>query len=152
MILLGIEGLDVGLVPPAVNLTPLPVGERASHAVNCINSVLGGRSKTDERYRSHFLNGVPSFKKPPSKNASDHSDDHGNDPRCILCQHLRALAVFFKTDPTLQQTIVSQLGWAIYGNSILYYVLQFTMMGILVVAANTAFAGFPTFGFDFRTR
>ena len=65
---------------------------------------------------------------------------------------ISVLAVFFKTDPTLQETIVSQLGRAIYGNSILYYVLQFTTMGILVVAANTAFAGFPSLGFDSRTR
>ncbi len=87
-------------------------------------------------------NGVPAFKPPESKNAS----------RTLVAMAIimatfivatSTLAARFNTDPTLDETVVSQLGRMIYGNTILYYVFQFATMGILVVAANTAFAGFP---------
>jgi amino acid transporter len=42
-----------------------------------------------------------------------------------------------------RQTVLSMLGHAVFGESILYLVLQVATAGILVLAANTAFADFP---------
>lgn len=41
------------------------------------------------------------------------------------------------------QTVVSQLGLAIFGDNFLYYFLQFATLLILLLAANTSFADFP---------
>ena len=45
--------------------------------------------------------------------------------------------------PLHNQTILSQLGREILGSGFFYYVLQFGTCAILLVAANTSFAGFP---------
>jgi amino acid transporter len=41
------------------------------------------------------------------------------------------------------QTVFSQLGRVIFGNGFLYYMLQASTAAILLLAANTSFAGFP---------
>ena len=45
--------------------------------------------------------------------------------------------------PTEQETVISQIGRAVFGTGSAYYVLQFSTMGILILAANTRFADFP---------
>ncbi len=46
--------------------------------------------------------------------------------------------------PAEGETVLSQLGRAVFGGvGPAYYVLQFSTMGILILAANTAFADFP---------
>src|SRR6185436_15927473 len=45
--------------------------------------------------------------------------------------------------PAQGETILSELGRAVFGTGPKYYVLQLSTMGILVLAANTAFADFP---------
>jgi amino acid transporter len=86
-------------------------------------------------------NGVPAFKRPESKNAAT-----------TLTVMALLLAVFFigvsffSTRMGLvpgDQSIVSQVALAVFGQNAFYYIFQFATMGILVVAANTAYAGFP---------
>ena len=45
--------------------------------------------------------------------------------------------------PKEDETVVSQVARAIFGEGFLYYLVQGTTMLILVLAANSAFAGFP---------
>ena len=45
--------------------------------------------------------------------------------------------------PSEHETVISQIGRAVLGSGVAYYVLQFSTMGILVLAANTSFADFP---------
>ena len=45
--------------------------------------------------------------------------------------------------PTANETVISQIGRAVFGTGVAYYVLQLSTMGILVLAANTSFADFP---------
>ena len=42
-----------------------------------------------------------------------------------------------------KETIISQVAVAVFGTSILFYIFQIATTGILVIAANTAFADFP---------
>ncbi len=86
-------------------------------------------------------NGVPAFKPPEAKNAAT-----------TLTIMAVLLALFFiglsylTTHLNLvpsKQSIISQVALAVFGKNVFYYVFQFATMGILVIAANTAFAGFP---------
>ena len=45
--------------------------------------------------------------------------------------------------PSASETVISQIGRAVFGTGLAYYVLQFSTMGILILAANTSFADFP---------
>jgi amino acid transporter len=87
-------------------------------------------------------NGVPAFKRPESPNA-----------RTTLTVMAILVGVMFLGTtwlagvagaiPSDTETVLSQLGRAVYGMGPLYYVLQLSTMGILILAANTAFADFP---------
>jgi amino acid transporter len=86
-------------------------------------------------------NGVLAFKQPAQKNAAT-----------TLAWMVAILAVFFLGTSTLahhyqvmptQETVLSQLGRRIFGPGPLYYMLQYSTLAILVLAANTAFADFP---------
>ncbi|MCC6180154.1 MAG: APC family permease [Chloroflexi bacterium] len=88
--------------------------------------------------------GVPSFKPPEWKNA-----------RITLSWMAAILAVLFlgvsylamhlHIVPRLDESesVLSMVAHAVYGDGILYYVMQAATMLILVLAANTAFADFP---------
>lgn len=87
-------------------------------------------------------NGVPAFKPPESRNAATTLTVMAAIlGTFFLC--ISILAVFFHTNPDAEETVISQLGRMIYGDNVFYYIFQFATMGILVVAANTAFADFP---------
>ncbi|MGH2719181.1 MAG: APC family permease, partial [Actinomycetota bacterium] len=93
-------------------------------------------------------NGVPAFKEPAWRNA-----------RTTLMWMGFLLAVMFLglsalvarlhivPDPTGAKTVLAQVGRAVFGNSelgtVFYVLLQVSTMLILVLAANTSYAGFP---------
>ena len=86
-------------------------------------------------------NGVPVFKPNESKNAA-----------ITLTVMATLLGVFFVGVSFLSnhmglvpgnQTIVSQVALAVFGQNAFYYIFQIATMAILVIAANTAYADFP---------
>ena len=87
-------------------------------------------------------NGVPSFKPPEAKNAA-----------ITLMWMAAILAVLFfgftllahqyEIRPSHTQTVVSQLGREVFGQNIVYYLWQAATALILLLAANTSYAGFP---------
>ncbi|MBI3537618.1 MAG: APC family permease, partial [Chloroflexi bacterium] len=87
-------------------------------------------------------NGVPAFKKPEAINAAT--------TLTVMATLLSAfflgisfLATRMELVPNHDETIISQIARAVFGTGILYYIFQIATMGILVIAANTAFADFP---------
>jgi len=56
---------------------------------------------------------------------------------------ISTMAYLIGVTPKADETIVSQVAHAILGEGFLYYLVQGTTMGILILAANSAFAGFP---------
>jgi amino acid transporter len=87
-------------------------------------------------------NGVPAFRPPEAKNAS----------ATLIAMAVIAIAMFvgitvlahaYGIVPTAAESGVSQLGRAIFGTNIIYYLLQAATTMILVLAANTAYADFP---------
>ena len=87
-------------------------------------------------------NGIQAFRPPESKNAAT-----------VMIWMGVILGVFFAGStiiahrfgvvPVGDQTVISQLAHGAFGNSPLYYAVQFSTALILVLAANTAFADFP---------
>ncbi|MDI3338989.1 MAG: APC family permease [Sphaerobacter sp.] len=86
--------------------------------------------------------GVPAFQPPEARNAA----------RTLVWMTvilgtiflgITFLAYHFHLTPTEEETILSQLARTIVGDSPLYYYIQATTAGILLLAANTSFADFP---------
>jgi amino acid transporter len=99
-------------------------------------------------------NGVPAFKKPKSKNAATTLALLGiiavsmfaGVTALALVSHVHVCPSAANCLPhvTAQRTVIAQVGRAVFGNtSPLFYVLQLVTALILVLAANTAFNGFP---------
>jgi amino acid transporter len=90
-------------------------------------------------------NGVPAFRVPKARNAAGTLAWMGG--LCVtmfvgitvLAMHLDARAV-----PEGNPSVISQLAAACFGgHSVLFYLYQGATAGILILAANTAFNGFP---------
>ena len=52
-------------------------------------------------------------------------------------------ATIYHAQPSRTVTIIAQLAEANFGRSIFFYLTQFATLAVLIVAANTSFAGFP---------
>jgi amino acid transporter len=88
-------------------------------------------------------NGVPAFRRPQARNASI----------TLMWMGFILGSLFFGSAllasrlgpyPSEDETVISQLGRAVLGEGPVYVLLQFATAAILTVAANTAYAGFPT--------
>ncbi|EIB6115447.1 APC family permease [Enterococcus faecalis] len=92
-------------------------------------------------------NAVPFFKKPRAKNAAG-----------TLALMATILGFFFVgitfinywygIVPKEEVTVLSQIGKAVFGQNILYYLLQLATALILAVAANTGFSAFPVLAYN----
>ena len=88
--------------------------------------------------------GVPLFREPPAKNAA----------RTLVMMAVLGVTMFvgltflahaYQVIPSETETVVSQIARGVFGGrNLLYYAVQAATMLILILAANTAFAGFPT--------
>jgi amino acid transporter len=107
-----------------------------------------------------IANGVPAFREPKSRNAAT----------TLALMGLAALSMFigitalalitdvhYVEDPVrqlvgfgaddVQRSVIAQVNAAVFGDgSVLFYVVQAMTAGILILAANTAFNGFPLLG------
>jgi len=97
-------------------------------------------------------NGVPAFKPPKSKNAATTLallggiavTMFGGVTALALISHVHAGALIGTPRGYVQPTVIAQVGRAVFGySSPLFYMLQLFTALILVLAANTAFNGFP---------
>jgi amino acid transporter len=91
-------------------------------------------------------NGVPAFRPPKSKNAATTLALLGIIAVSMFAG-VTALALISHVHIStvgVQRTVIAQVGRAVFGGgSPLFYLLQFVTALILVLAANTAFNGFP---------
>ena len=87
-------------------------------------------------------NGVPAFKDPPEKNAKSTLTTMAV-LLCILFFGITALIQSYEILPRADEAAISQLARAVFGEGILYYLLQASTALILILAANTSYNGFP---------
>ncbi|HAQ1143253.1 APC family permease [Enterococcus faecium] len=141
----------VGLYNIVTGAVPLPATALPGAAVPGVSIALilrafssGSSSLTGVEAIS---NAVPFFKKPRAKNAA-----------ATLTMMALILGFFFVgitfinywygIVPEKEVTVLSQIGKAVFGHGILYYVLQFATALILAVAANTGFSAFPVLAYN----
>ncbi len=86
--------------------------------------------------------GVPAFKPPEWKNARTTLTWMAT-ILAVLFFGISFLAYHFGVLPKEDDTVVSQVARTVFGDSPLYYLMQFATMLILLLAANTAFSDFP---------
>jgi amino acid transporter len=87
-------------------------------------------------------NGIPAFKPPESRNAAQTIVAMA----VILAMMFLGLSLLIVGSgviPTHDETVISQLGRAVFGEGPLYLLIQLSAVLILVLAANTAYADFP---------
>ena len=87
-------------------------------------------------------NGVKAFRQPESKNAST-TMIHMALVLAALFMGVIFLVDYYGVLPKTDETIISQLARLTFGTGALYYALQIGTMLLLILAANSAFAGFP---------
>jgi amino acid transporter len=103
-------------------------------------------------------NGVPSFRKPKSRNAAQTLVIMGG-LAITMFVGITVLAVaahvHMAEDPAdltgtpvgyVQRTAIAQIGIAVFGHGLLFLLLQGFTAAILILAANTAYNGFPVLG------
>jgi amino acid transporter len=90
-----------------------------------------------------IANAVPDFKPPESRNAAQTLAIMAAVLGFLLIG-VTALAQITHVIPQTDDTILSQIGRLVYGDgTFFYYALQIATMAILVLGANTSYAGFP---------
>ena len=87
-------------------------------------------------------NGIPAFRKPESKNAATTLTTMAFILGALFLG-VSVLARHLQPYPTHSETVISQMGRAVFGVGPMHTILQFATAGILILAANTAYADFP---------
>ncbi len=136
------------------NLGPLPVNESSLDEFTQNGALLGTASLflLMRAFSSGAIalsgveaisNGVPAFRPPETRNAATTLTWTGA-ILAVLFVGVAALALQLQPTLSEDQTILSIMGRAVFGeSSVLYFALQFFTASILVLSANTAFADFP---------
>ena len=87
-------------------------------------------------------NGVSAFRKPEPQNAAITMLGMAM-ILGLLFVGTSALALQYGVVPKENETVVSQIARMTFGEGAMYFVIQAATMAILILAANSAFAGFP---------
>jgi len=89
-----------------------------------------------------IADGVPAFREPRATNAARTLMTMGA-ILGVLFVGISVLAHHLGPYPSESETVISQMGRAVWGGGPVYVILQFATAAILTLAANTAFADFP---------
>ncbi|HBL2180117.1 TPA: APC family permease [Enterococcus faecium] len=144
LIVVGLYNIVTGAVP--LQATALPGAAVPGVSIALILRAFSSGSSSLTGVEA-ISNAVPFFKKPRAKNAAG-----------TLTMMALILGFFFVgitfinywygIVPEKEVTVLSQIGKAVFGHGILYYVLQFATALILAVAANTGFSAFPVLAYN----
>jgi amino acid transporter len=141
MVGIGVARTILGAPPQVTDVTPLAVPPQT------LGILLLGRAFADGcsamTGTEAVANGVPAFKPPEWRNA-----------QATMAAVALLLAVMYlgisylalvsgATPAASGESVLSQIGRSTFGLGPVYYILQFSTMGILILAANTSFADFP---------
>ncbi|HEX6235606.1 MAG TPA: APC family permease [Acidimicrobiales bacterium] len=86
--------------------------------------------------------GVPAFRRPQARNAATTLTIMGFILGSLFLG-VSVLARQLEPYPSHEETVISQMGRAVFGTGGMHTLLQFATAGILILAANTAYADFP---------
>jgi amino acid transporter len=141
MIGLGVTRTLLGQPPQVTDIIPVHVPVETFGLLLLLRAFADGCSAMTGT--EAVANGVPAFKPPEWRNART----------TMLTMSLLLGTMFLGTSflahvsgalPAASgESVLSQIGRSVYGAGPLWYLLQFSTMGILVLAAQTSFADFP---------
>ena len=135
----GLGRLATGTMQPQTNLAAVPVVEGLSLFLILRAFSSGCVALTGVEA---VANGVQAFRPPAGQNAA----------RVLGILALLLGTMFLGTTilarhlaivPLAEETVLSQIARVVFGRGVLYYMLQMATAIILILAANTSFAGFP---------
>jgi amino acid transporter len=125
---------------PAPAIAPPPLGFEAVSIVLITRAfAFGSVALTGTEA---ITNGVPAFKPPEAHNAATTLTIMAV-LLGIIFVGISLLAAAFGIVPSETQTLISQVGRAVYGDGVTYYVFQAATALILLLAANTGYNGAP---------
>jgi amino acid transporter len=137
---IGIGRAVIGVPPQVTDVDALSTPVEAMGALLLMRAFADGCSAITGV--EAVSNGVPAFRPPEASNARTTIS-----VMAVLVGVMflgtSILALVAGAQPSGSETILSQLGRSVFGLGPAYYILQFSTMGILILAANTAFADFP---------
>ncbi len=141
MIGLGVLRTVMGDAPVAPPVTPAPVALEGMSVLLLMRAFADGCSAMTGT--EAVANGVPAFKPPEWKNAQA--------TMLVMAALLGSMFLGMSwlvgvtgAIPADGDSMLSQVGAAVFnGRTPLYYILMFSTMGILILAAQTSFADFP---------
>lgn len=142
----GVEALTSGLTPAATAATPIPqTTGPAGLALTLLLVRAFASGCTALTGVEAISNGVPSFQKPKAHNAALTLALMGA-IAVVLFAGITVLAVALdaRALPDGDPSVISQIAGSVFGTgSPVFYLFQAATAAILVLAANTAFNGFP---------
>lgn len=133
------------------HVDPVPFDERAAAEVNRLVGgelplflVLRGFSSGAVALSGveAISNGIPAFRRPESKNAATTLTAMALILGTLFLG-VSVLASHLQPFPSDDETVISQMGRAVFGTGPMHTLLQFATAGILILAANTAYVDFP---------
>ncbi len=148
MALLIVVGLSRGLLagwPQAEVPDPVPTGTAASLGLLVVLRAFASGSSALTGVEA-IANGVSAFKRPQDRNAANTLFVMG---AIAVTFFLGVSVLAWKTEalPSESASVLSEVARATFGSGpfgdVGFYLVQFTTFAVLVLAANTAFQGFP---------
>ena len=136
----GVFKVVVSGVDPAMVTAPISTPTHALTLFLVLRALAGGTTALTGI--EAISNGVAAYKAPAQKKAIMTLFILGLIV-AIGLSGLSFLASKYHIIPTPHNTVMNQLGLIVYGKTIMYYILMVCSALILVIAANTSFAGLP---------
>ena len=136
----GIGRTILGQPPQVTGVVPISVPVESMSLLLLMRAFADGCSAMTGT--EAISNGTPAFKPPEWKNAQTTMVTMAVILGIVFLS-ISYLAGVSGAVPSATDSVLSQIGEATFGPSPIYYVLIFSTMGILVLAAQTSFADFP---------
>jgi amino acid transporter len=140
MIAVGLARTALGQPPQVTDVLPAPVAPEPLIAFLLLRAFAEGCSAMTGV--EAISNGTPAFEPPEAANARTTLAWMAMFLGTMLLG-ITVLATISGAIPSDSESILSQIGRATFGTSPMYYLLQLSALGILVLAAQTSFADFP---------
>ncbi|MBV9922324.1 MAG: APC family permease [Pseudonocardia sp.] len=142
----GVKAVTVGLPPASTASMPMPPSTGLAGAALALLLVRAFASGCTALTGVEAIsNGVPSFQKPKARNAAATLTMMGI-IAVLLFGGITVLAIALdaRALPDGDPSVISQIAVSVFGgSSALFYLFQAATAAILILAANTAFNGFP---------
>jgi len=136
----GLARTLLGQPPVVTGVTPISVPVESMSLLLLMRAFADGCSAMTGT--EAISNGTPAFKPPEWKNAQTTMVAMAV-ILAVVFLGISYLAGVSGAVPSEHESVLSQISEAVFGTGPIYYVLIFSTMGILVLAAQTSFADFP---------